>query len=212
MNVDAEDPLPGYTPSSNFGNCAADNLDTAYEKVVDVTYNRGTVTELTTRRVLSSSNNVIMYYICDCRNDIGIAVDCLQQCNDAGASCLAVLLRNERGGRQSCSSVTRCTDIIYRYYLHISTLYLSTILISSICHIIYLSTVLISIIVTSSAVADGTDPTSATGVTYFEKICISKLNIFSKYQMWTNLDSFSSFSISIDPLFNCSIQQPLYGL
>ena len=52
MNVDAEDPLPGYTPSSNFGNCAADNLDTAYEKVVDVTYNRGTVTELTTRRGL----------------------------------------------------------------------------------------------------------------------------------------------------------------
>ena len=52
VNVDSEDPLPGYTPSSNFGNCAADNLDTAYEKVVDVTYNRGTVTELTTRRVL----------------------------------------------------------------------------------------------------------------------------------------------------------------
>ena len=52
VNVDAEDPLPGYTPSSNFGNCAADNLDTAYEKVVDVTYNRGTVTELTTRRGL----------------------------------------------------------------------------------------------------------------------------------------------------------------
>ena len=62
-----------------------------------------------------------MFYICNCRNDIGIAVDCLQQCNDAGASCLAVLLRNERGGRQSCSSVTRCRDIIYRYYLHIST-------------------------------------------------------------------------------------------
>ena len=78
----------------------------------------------------------------------------------------------------------------------LSTMHLSTILISSICHIIYLSTVLISNIVTSSAVADGTDPTSATGVTYFEKICISKLNIFSKYQMWTNLDSFSSFSIS----------------
>ena len=39
----------GYTPSSNFGNCAADGLVTAYEKVVDVTYNRGTVTELTTR-------------------------------------------------------------------------------------------------------------------------------------------------------------------
>ena len=58
-----------------------------------------------------------MYYICDCRNDIGIAVDCLQQCNDAGASCLAVLLRNERGGRQSCSSVTRCRDIIYTYLL-----------------------------------------------------------------------------------------------
>ena len=54
VNVDAEDPLPGYTPSSNFGNCAADNLDTAYEKVVDVTYNRGTVTELTTRRVLAT--------------------------------------------------------------------------------------------------------------------------------------------------------------
>ena len=135
VNVDAEDPLPGYTPSSNFGNCAADNLDTAYEKVVDVTYNRGTVTELTTRRVLSSSNNVIMYYICDCRNDIGIAVDCLQQCNDAGASCLAVLLRNERGGRQSCSSVTRCRDIIYRYYLHISTLYLSTILRMAFSHL-----------------------------------------------------------------------------
>ena len=158
------------------------------------------------------SHQVVMFYICNCRNDIGIAVDCLQQCNDAGASCLAVLLRNERGGRQSCSSVTRCRDIIYRYYLHISTLYLSTILISSIYHVIYLSTVLISIIVTSSAVADGTDPTSATGVTYFEKICISKLNIFSKYQIWTNLDSFSSFSISIDPLFNCSIQQPLHGL
>ena len=58
VNVDAEDPLPGYTPSSNFGNCAADNLDTAYEKVVDVTYNRGTVTELTTRRGLSSSNTI----------------------------------------------------------------------------------------------------------------------------------------------------------
>ena len=149
VNVDAEDPLPGYTPSSNFGNCAADNLDTAYEKVVDVTYNRGTVTELTTRRVLSSSNNVIMYHICNCRNDIGIAVDCLQQCNDAGASCLAVLLRNERGGRQSCSSVTRCRDIIYTYYLHISTLYLSTILRMTFLHLylhrfIYLSTIHIS--------------------------------------------------------------------
>ena len=79
-------------------------------------------------------------------------------------------------------------------------------------YIYYLSTVLISIVVTSSAVADGTDPTSATGVTYFEKICISELNIFIKHQIWTNLDLFSSFSISIDPLFNCSIQQPLHGL
>ena len=114
MNVDAEDPLPGYTPSSNFGNCAADNLDTAYEKVVDVTYNRGTVTELTTQ------------------NDIGIANDCLSQCDNQGASCLSVILNNERGGRQSCSAVT------------------------------------------SSAAADQTDPTSATGVTYFEKICLSK--------------------------------------
>ena len=114
VDVDAEDPLPGYTPSSNFGNCALDGLASAYEKVVDVTYNRGTVTELTTR------------------NDIGIANECLAQCTDAGPSCLAVLLRNERGGRQSCSSVT------------------------------------------SSAVADNADPTSATGVTYFEKICISK--------------------------------------
>ena len=34
--------------------------------MVDVTYNRGTVTELTTR------------------NDIGIATECLQQCTDAG--------------------------------------------------------------------------------------------------------------------------------
>ena len=112
--MDAEDPLPGYTPSSNFGNCALDGLSSAYEKVVDVTYNRGTVTELTTR------------------NDIGIANECLAQCSDAGPSCLAVLLNNERGGRQSCSSVT------------------------------------------SSAVADGADTTSATGITYFEKICISK--------------------------------------
>jgi len=110
---DEEEPLPGYTPTSNFGNCASEGKTTAYEKVVDVTYNRGTVTELTTR------------------NDIGIATECLQQCTDAGASCLSVILNNERGGRQSCSSVT------------------------------------------SSAVADQTDPTSATGVTYFEKICIS---------------------------------------
>ena len=138
-----------------------------------------------------------------CRNDIGIAVDCLQQCNDAGASCLAVLLRNERGGRQSCSSVTRCLDTKYIYFVSIHHPHI---------YIYYLSTVLISIIVTSSAVADGTDPTSATGVTYFEKICISKLNIFIKHQIWTNLDLFSSFSISIDPLFNCSIQQPLHGL
>ena len=33
MDVDAEDPLPGYTPSSNFGNCALDGLASAYEKV-----------------------------------------------------------------------------------------------------------------------------------------------------------------------------------
>ena len=86
-------------------------------KVVDATYNRGTVTELTTR------------------NDIGIANECLAQCSDAGPSCLSVILRNERGGRQSCSSVT------------------------------------------SSAVADNSDPTSTTGVTYFEKICISKFGL-----------------------------------
>lgn len=81
---------------------------------MDVTYNRGTVTELTTQ------------------NDIGIVNDCLSQCSNQGASCLSVILNNERGGRQSCSAVT------------------------------------------SSAVADQTDPTSATGVSYFEKICLSK--------------------------------------
>ena len=135
--MDAEDPLPGYTPSSNFGNCALDGLTSAYEKVVDVTYNRGTVTELTTR------------------NDIGIATECLAQCSDAGPSCLAVLLRNERGGRQSCSSVT------------------------------------------SSAVADNADPTSATGVTYFEKICISKFCFVCLWVEVQNICLFSSIKAQI---------------
>ena len=116
QQLDEEDPLPTYN-GGNTGNCAADGLVTTYEKVVDVTYNRGTVTELTTQ------------------NDIGIANDCLSQCNNQGASCLSVILNNERGGRQSCSAVT------------------------------------------SSAAADQTDPTSATGVTYFEKICLSKLTV-----------------------------------
>ena len=57
-DADEEDPLPGYTPSSNFGDCGADGLVTAYEKVVDVTYNRGTVTELTTRYVVGIVDKV----------------------------------------------------------------------------------------------------------------------------------------------------------
>ena len=32
---DEEEPLPGYTPTSNFGNCASEGKTTAYEKVVD---------------------------------------------------------------------------------------------------------------------------------------------------------------------------------
>ena len=103
-----------------------DNSSLNIVKVVDATYNRGTVTELTTR------------------NDIGIANECLAQCSDAGPSCLSVILRNERGGRQSCSSVT------------------------------------------SSAVADNSDPTSTTGVTYFEKICISKFGFRCKPFVWPN--------------------------
>lgn len=65
----------------------------AYEKVVDMTYNQGTLTELTTR------------------NDIGIAMDCLQQCSDAGSSCLSVILKNKQGSWQSCSSVTSSTMV-----------------------------------------------------------------------------------------------------
>ena len=62
-DADEEDPLPGYTPSSNFGDCGADGLVTAYEKVVDVTYNRGTVTELTTRYVVGIVDKVATKFL-----------------------------------------------------------------------------------------------------------------------------------------------------
>ena len=100
-----------------------------------MTYNRGTVTELTTQ------------------NDIGIVSDCLSQCDNQGASCLSVILNNERGGRQSCSAVT------------------------------------------SSAVADQTDPTSATGVSYFEKICLSKSIITVSFDGSTGPSDFRTFKI-----------------
>ena len=34
--------------------------------------------------------------------DIGIITDCLETCDRRGASCLAISLQNERGGRQRC--------------------------------------------------------------------------------------------------------------
>ena len=57
---------------------------TTYEKVVDFTYNQGTVSKL--------------------KSDIGIVTDCLQQCTQM-RNCLSVLLTNDRGGIQTCSSL-----------------------------------------------------------------------------------------------------------
>lgn len=84
--------------------------------MVDHTYSRGQREEITTDV------------------DIGIASECLGQCNRLGGDCLAVTLQNERGGRQRC-------------FTH-----------------------------TSNAAVDNADPSSSTGVTYFEKICSSKLS------------------------------------
>ena len=105
--------MPGYTPDANPANCRADGLVSAYEKVVDFTYNQGTKEEIQT--------NI----------DIGIASECLSQCTGLAEGCLAVTLQNERGGRQRCFAID------------------------------------------TSAGVDQTDPDSATGVTYFEKICSS---------------------------------------
>ena len=115
-----EEDLPGYTPDANPGDCGADGLVSAYEKVVDFTYNSGNREEITT--------NI----------DIGIAGDCLDQCTDLGGGCLAVTLQNERGGRQRCFSLD------------------------------------------TSAGVDQRDPDSATGVTYYEKICSSMQLFFKK--------------------------------
>ena len=69
------DDLPTYTPDADPKDCRADGLVSAYEKVVDFTYSRGTREEITTDV------------------DIGIAGECLQYCVDQGDKCLAVTLQ-----------------------------------------------------------------------------------------------------------------------
>jgi len=125
-----EDELPTYSDGGNPADCRADNLATSYEKIVDFTYNRGNKEEINT--------NI----------DIGIAEECIRECNNLGDSCLAVTLQNERGGRQRCFSLD------------------------------------------TSAGVEKAEPDSATGVTYFEKICTSQTTSCGKSWSFTRLPQY----------------------
>ena len=87
--------------------------------------------------------------------DIGIANECLAECTRLGSQCLAVTLQVQNTGKPFLFLRTRLQFCLLpqnerggrqRCFSH-----------------------------TSSAGADGTDPSSSTGVTYYEKICQSIL-------------------------------------
>ena len=87
--------------------------------------------------------------------DIGIANECLAECTRLGSQCLAVTLQVQNTGKPFLFLRTRLQFSLLpqnerggrqRCFSH-----------------------------TSSAGADGTDPSSSTGVTYYEKICQSML-------------------------------------
>ena len=73
--------------SADPGDCSRDGFETSFEKVVDYTYNQGSKEAITTSR------------------DIGIIIQCLNECRDRGRDCLSVTLLNERGGRQRCFAI-----------------------------------------------------------------------------------------------------------
>ncbi len=73
--------------------CRAAGLQTTFEKVVDHTYEGGDREQMTTNK------------------DIGIVIQCLDECNRKGSDCLAITLMNERGGRQRCFSLSSSSGV-----------------------------------------------------------------------------------------------------
>ena len=154
----ADDLLPNYTPDADPADCRADNLLDSYEKVpfaILLPSSDLSLFDLFLPKVVDHTYSRGEREEITTTVDIGIANECLAECTRLGSQCLAVTLQVQNTGKPFIFLRTRLQFSLLpqnerggrqRCFSH-----------------------------TSSAGADGTDPSSSTGVTYYEKICQSIL-------------------------------------